>query len=244
MCGIAGFTGRSVGDSAIRAMTASLHHRGPDQQGVFHNSEVALGAVRLQVIDLDGGEQPFRTEDANHTIVYNGEIYNFQELRRELESLGHVFKSACDTEVALRAFVQWDSGCFRRFRGMFALAIWSARDQRLILGRDRLGIKPLYVRQNGPDLVFGSELKAILAHPGTSREIDSTALEQFLSLNYVPAPRTLIRGIEKLPAGSYLEWRGGRHRVTRYWNLEMRPDARITEADALTLTAGVEHGRV
>src|SRR3954454_20686456 len=106
MCGIAGFTGRGVGNSVIRSMTASLHHRGPDQQGVFHNNDVALGAVRLQVIDLDGGDQPVRTEDGAYTIVYNGEIYNFQELRRELESLGHVFRSSCDTEVALRSFAQ------------------------------------------------------------------------------------------------------------------------------------------
>ena len=136
MCGIAGFThyARSVDDAVIRRMTESLRHRGPDQQGVFCERHVALGAVRLQVIDLDGGEQPIRTEDGAFTIVYNGEIYNYLEIRRELERLGHKFRSACDTEVALRAFVQWDTDCFRRFRGMFAMAIWSANGERLCWG--------------------------------------------------------------------------------------------------------------
>ncbi|MCU1330288.1 MAG: asparagine synthase (glutamine-hydrolyzing) [Bryobacterales bacterium] len=213
-------------------MTESLHHRGPDQQGVFYDSQIALGAVRLQVMDLDGGEQPIHTDDGAFTIVYNGEIYNFAELRRELEALGHQFRSSCDTEVALRAFVEWDTDCFQRFRGMFALAIWSSRQQRLILGRDRLGIKPLYIRQTGGKLIFGSELKALLAHPAATRQLDPIALEQFLTLNYVPSPRTLIAGIEKLPAGSFLEWRGGESTITRYWKLEMRPDSRITEAAA------------
>ncbi len=234
MCGIAGFThySRSTDEGVLRRMTASLQHRGPDQQGVYYAPQIGLGAVRLQVIDLDGGEQPIRTDDGVFTIVYNGEIYNFAEVRTELEGLGHKFRSACDTEVALRAFVQWDTACFRRFRGMFALAIWDARQQRLVLCRDRLGIKPLYLRQDGSDIVFGSELKALLAHPRTTRVLDPVALEDFLSLNYVPSPRTLIAGIEKLPAGHFLEWRGGRHSVTPYWKLEFRPDSRITEEDA------------
>ena len=234
MCGIAGFThSASKHDEAvIQRMTATLTHRGPDQQGCYWTPEIALGAVRLQVIDLDGGEQPIRTGDGSHTIVYNGEIYNFAELRRELEGKGHRFRSHCDTEVALRAFVEWDTACFTRFRGMFAMAIWVEAEQRLVLARDRVGIKPLYVSRVGRDIVFGSELKALFAHPRVTRRLDVGALNDYLSLNYVPGPRTLIEGIQKLPQGHYLEWQDGVARVTPYWKLEMRPDARITEAAA------------
>ena len=241
MCGIAGFThySRNTGESVVRRMTEALRHRGPDQQGVHYADQIALGAVRLQVIDPDGGEQPISTEDGRFTIVYNGEIYNFAALRRELEALGHRFKSSCDTEVALRAFVQWDTCCFSRFRGMFALAIWCSDEQRLVLGRDRLGIKPLYIRRDGFDVVFASELKSLQVHPRATRRLDMVALSDYLSLNYVPAPRTLIEGIEKLPAGHYLEWQGGRHTVTRYWKLAFHPDDRMTKQDAIAELDGL-----
>ena len=236
MCGIAGFAQNKaqIDEPVIRRMTASVVHRGPDQQGCYVADHVALGAVRLQVIDLDGGEQPVQTEDGRFVIVYNGEIYNFQELRLELEGLGHRFRSNCDTEVALRAFAQWDTACFPRFRGMFALAVWSRDEQRLVLGRDRLGIKPLYIRKAGGDLIFGSELKVLFEHPAVTRRLDYRALQDFLSLNYVPAPRTLVQGIEKLPAGHYLEWKRGEIRVTPYWQLRFAPDHSITEEDAVT----------
>jgi asparagine synthase (glutamine-hydrolysing) len=213
-------------------MTESLRHRGPDQQGHHWSPCAALGAVRLQVIDLDGGEQPFQTEDGQTTIVYNGEIYNFGQLRADLEALGHRFRSRCDTEVALRAFVQWDIRCFERFRGMFAMAIWSERSKRLVLARDRMGIKPLYLRRIGRDIVFGSELKALFAHPRVTRNLDLDALQDFLSLNYVPGPRTLVEGIEKLPPGQYLEWRNGTATVTPYWTLRFAPDAGLDEESA------------
>ncbi len=237
MCGIAGFThnGRSLDESVIRRMTSSIRHRGPDQQGCYWSSDAALGAVRLQVIDLDGGDQPFHAGngwDGQPLIVYNGEIYNFAELRRDLEALGHRFRSRCDTEVALRAFLEWDTACFERFRGMFALAIWSEREKRLVLARDRMGIKPLYFSRLGRELVFGSELKAIFAHPRVERKLDRDALEDFLSLNYVPGPRTLVEGIEKLPPGNFLECRDGITRVTPYWTLRFAPDSRIDETSA------------
>jgi asparagine synthase (glutamine-hydrolysing) len=235
MCGIAGYTHSQshIEESVIRRMTRALTHRGPDQQDSFSTPIIALGAVRLQVIDLDGGEQPFRTEDGRTSIVYNGEIYNFREIRRDLEALGHRFRSDCDTEVALRAFVQWDSDCFRRFRGMFALAIWSENDSRLILARDRMGIKPLYISRIEGDLVFGSELKALFAHPRITRRLDRAALQDFLSLNYVPAPRTLVEGIEKLPSGHFLEWRKGHERLTCYWKLSMAPNQNLREETAV-----------
>jgi asparagine synthase (glutamine-hydrolysing) len=234
MCGIAGFThnGRSLDESVIRRMTAAIRHRGPDQQGCRWFSEAALGATRLQVIDLDGGEQPFASDDEQHVIVYNGEIYNFAELRRELEVIGHRFRSHCDTEVALHAFIQWDTACFERFHGMFGMAIWAEREKRLVLTRDRIGIKPLYFCRTGRDIIFGSELKVIFAHPRVERRLDRAALDDFLSLNYVPGPRTLVEGIEKLPPGHFLEWRDGVTRMTPYWTLRFAPDARIDEASA------------
>jgi asparagine synthase (glutamine-hydrolysing) len=235
MCGIAGYTHSHshIDASVIRRMTGSLTHRGPDQQDSFSTPMAALGAVRLQVIDLDGGEQPVHTEDGRTSIVYNGEIYNFLEIRRDLEALGHHFRSDCDTEVALRAFVQWDTECFTRFRGMFALAIWTENGKRLVLARDRMGIKPLYISRIQGDIVFGSELKALFAHPKVTRRLDREALQDFLSLNYVPSPRTLVKGIEKLPSGHFLEWRNGRETLTCYWKLDMAPDNRMRDDDAV-----------
>jgi asparagine synthase (glutamine-hydrolysing) len=234
MCGIAGFTGtaRNFDPTVIGRMTGALIHRGPDQHGCYSSSDIALGAVRLQIIDLDRGDQPMQSCDGLTTIVYNGEIYNFLEIRQQLEERGHCFRSHCDTEVALHAFLEWDTDCFRRFRGMFAMAVWSERDRRLVLARDRMGIKPLYISHIGRDIVFGSELKALFFHPRINRRLDHAALEDFLSLNYVPSPRTLVEGIEKLPSGHYLEWRDGRASVTPYWQLQFRPDSRIREEAA------------
>ncbi len=234
MCGIAGFTHchQTLDESVIRRMTHTLVHRGPDQQGVYYSPLTALGAVRLQVIDLDGGEQPIRDDPSQTVIVYNGEIFNFREIRAELESRGHRFRSDCDTEVALRAFLEWDTACFERFRGMFAIALWSNQTRRLVLARDRMGIKPLYIHRHGRDLVFGSELKALFEHPSVNRELDAAGLQMFLSYNYVPGRRTMVRGIEKLAAGCFLEWQDGLSKVTPYWKLQFAPDKSISLQDA------------
>jgi asparagine synthase (glutamine-hydrolysing) len=184
---------------------------------------VTLGAVRLKIIDLTGGDQPLASADGDSVIAFNGEIYNHAELRRELEARGHRFRTACDTEVVLEAFREWDVGCFPRLRGMFAAALWSEREKRLVLVRDRLGIKPLYIFRRGEDVYFGSELKAIFAHPEVPRELDLEALSYYLSLNYVPGRRTLAAGIEKLPPGHWLEWRHGQTRVERWWQLRFAP---------------------
>lgn len=249
MCGIAGFTHstRSDDEAVIHRMTASIMHRGPDQQGCFWGSTIALGAVRLKIIDLEGGEQPIHSDDGRTTIVYNGEIYNFAEVRDELESLGHKFHSHCDTEVALKAFLQWDTACFSRFRGMFAMAIWAEDTHRLVLCRDRMGIKPLYIRHTGSDIIFASELKALFEHPKVTRTLDLTALQDYLSLNYVPGPRTLVTGIEKLPPGYFLEWRDGVTTQTRWWKSTFAPDSRLDkqtateELDRLLRDAVKEH---
>lgn len=249
MCGIAGFTHRGVRNAqdVISQITRSLTHRGPDQQGVFTTSHIALGAVRLKIIDLAGGDQPIVTEDGNTVIVFNGEIYNYKALRAELEAKGHRFRSNCDTEVVLRAFLEWDTRCFERMHGMFGLALWSERDQRLVLARDRVGIKPLYYSRIGRSVIFGSELKVLLGHPDVSRNLDLSALQDYLSLNYVPGEHTLVEGIHKLRPGHLLESRRGKVWIRPYWQIRFAPDARIgledarSELDALLRQAVREH---
>ncbi len=203
MCGIAGFTRLNKGlrRGVAHRITETLYHRGPDQQGIFEGSEATLCAVRLKIIDLGGGDQPFASDDADSVIAFNGEIYNHLEIRAELAALGHKFRSHCDTETVLRAFLQWDMAAFSRMRGMFAAAIWTESRKRLLLVRDRMGIKPLYYYRHGDDIYFGSELKAILEHPETPRLLDVEALDSYLSVNYVPGPDTLMAGIHKVPAG-------------------------------------------
>ncbi|MBS1842268.1 MAG: asparagine synthase (glutamine-hydrolyzing) [Acidobacteria bacterium] len=230
MCGITGFTHRHEARVAERIALATdvLRHRGPDQSDTHYSERIALGAVRLKIIDLQGGDQPFFSDDLNTVLVFNGEIYNHAEIRAELETLGHEFISRCDTEVVLRAFLQWDTNCFARFRGMFALALWNEPKRRLILARDRVGIKPLYVHRRQDDIFFASELKSLFAHEEIPRELDHSALSYYLALNYVPGPFTLVKGIEKLAPGSWLEWNNGRVRTESFWNLSFQKDPRWT----------------
>jgi asparagine synthase (glutamine-hydrolysing) len=234
VCGITGYThrGRVFSPSAIKEATSTLIHRGPDQQGTHETADISLGAVRLKIIDLAAGAQPFFSEDRKAVLVFNGEIYNYRELRRELKELGHAFSTQSDTEVLLRAFLQWDTDCFRRLRGMFAAAFWSQDQRRLVLVRDRVGIKPLYVCRLGGDIYFGSELKSILVHPETPRQLDLSALHHYLALNYVPGPFTLIEGIQKLRPGYQLEWRDGLVLEEPYWKLPHAQDDHWTLPDA------------
>jgi len=221
LCGIAGFTHKrwSPGRERIELATATLTHRGPDQQGVFRAPLCSLGATRLKILDLHAGDQPIQNADGSAAIVFNGEIYNHLELRRELEQLGHTFQTHCDTETVFRAFQQWDVAAFARLRGMFALAVWDSASRRLVLARDRIGIKPLYMARLGEDLLFGSELKAILIHPEIDRRLSLDGLDCYLSMNYVPAPWTLVDGIEKVLPGYWVEWRDGRMCSEAYWRL-------------------------
>ena len=193
MCGIAGFTHlqRRPDPSRIRDAVETIRHRGPDQQGVFEADTVSLAIARLKIIDLETGTQPFFSPDGDTVIVFNGEVYNHAELRRELEQRGHNFRSHSDTEVVLASFLEWDVECFARFRGMFGLAVWTESRGRLVLARDRMGIKPLYVARRGADLYFASELKSIFVHPEIERNLNPAALDCYLSLNYVPAPYTI-----------------------------------------------------
>ncbi|HEX8818158.1 MAG TPA: asparagine synthase (glutamine-hydrolyzing) [Terriglobales bacterium] len=231
MCGIAGFTHKRWAPDADRIdrATATLTHRGPDQQGVVRSSICSMGATRLKIIDLAGGDQPIFSGDGDVAIVFNGEIYNHQELRRELESLGHRFYSHCDTETVLHAFLEWDTACFARLRGMFAIGLWTKSTKRLVLARDRMGIKPLYFARRGEDLFFGSELKAILIHPEIERRLSLDGLDCYLSLNYIPCPWTLVEGVEKLPPGQWLEWRDGKVTTQAYWMLpDTAPNKNLT----------------
>jgi asparagine synthase (glutamine-hydrolysing) len=249
LCGIAGFTHvrRAVAQGRIRDAVQSILHRGPNQQGVFESEAVSLGAARLKIIDIEGGDQPIVSDDGNTVIVFNGEIYNHLELRRELEQRGHHFHSRSDTETVLHAFREWDTGCFSRLRGMFAVALWEERDRRLVLARDRMGIKPLYIARRGEDLYFGSELKAILVHPEIERVLSLDGLDCYLSLNYVPAPWTLVEGIEKLLPGEWMEWRRGAIRRDFYWRLpaphqkRWAPEAAEAELDRLLKESVREH---
>jgi asparagine synthase (glutamine-hydrolysing) len=236
MCGIAGFTrlGEGGGRCVARQITETLTHRGPDQRGIFETDGVTLCAVRLKIIDLAGGDQPLLSRDGKTALVFNGEIYNHEEIRAELEERGYQFHSRCDTETLLAAFLEWDTGCFARLRGMFAAAFWTESNQRLVLVRDRLGIKPLYYSRSGDDVYFGSELKAILAHPGVGRQLDLEALGYYLSLNYVPGPRTLIEGIRKVPPGHFIEWQRGEFRMESWWRLPAPVPRRTSLGDAKT----------
>jgi len=247
MCGIAGFThARRAAPGRIEDAVASIVHRGPNQQGVFESEAVSLGAARLKIIDIEGGDQPIVSSDGDTVIVFNGEIYNHLELRRELEQRGHRFRSRSDTETVLNAFLEWDTECFSRLRGMFAVALWRESERRLVLARDRMGIKPLYIARRGDDLYFGSELKAILVHPEIERWLSLDGLDCYLSLNYVPAPWTLVEGIEKLLPGQWMEWQRGAIRTDSYWVLphgkeDWTPETAEAELDRLLKQSVREH---
>jgi asparagine synthase (glutamine-hydrolysing) len=221
LCGIAGFThkNRKAPDGRIQQAMETLHHRGPDQQGTFSAEVFSCCAARLKIIDLQCGNQPILENAGEWGIVFNGEVYNHVELRTELESLGHTFSSHSDTETVLKAFRQWDIESLSRLRGMFAFAIWNKPARRLILARDRLGIKPLYYSRIGEDLYFGSELKALFVHPEIPRKLSFDGLDCYLALNYIPSPWTLIDGIVKLPPGAWLQWQDGSVTTGNYWEL-------------------------
>jgi len=243
LCGIAGFTHfkQAAHPGRIQDAVGTLIHRGPNQQGVFESRTISLGAARLKIIDLNGGDQPIIDTPSGTVIAFNGEIYNHLELRAELESRGRRFYSHSDTETVLQAFLEWDTDCFSRMRGMFAVALWTESSGRLVLARDRVGIKPLYFARFGEDLYF-------FVHPEIERSLSLNGLDCYLSLNYVPAPWTLVEGIEKLRPGHWLEWRAGSIRNECYWQLPFRgerpeqdPRAAQEELDQLLKQSVAEH---
>lgn len=248
MCGIVGIfdtRGREAVDrQLLEQMNQSQFHRGPDEGGVHLEPGLGLGHRRLSIIDLSSGQQPLFNEDHSVVVTYNGEIYNFPELTAELKSLGHVFRTHCDTEVIVHAWEQWGDACVERFRGMFAFAVWDRNRQTLFLARDRLGIKPLFYALL-PDgrFVFGSELKALKLHPGLSRTIDPTAVEEYFAFGYVPEPKTIYRDVWKLPPGHTLLLRRGEALAPprQYWDVAFRPLGHLGEDEAAQeLTARFE----
>jgi asparagine synthase (glutamine-hydrolysing) len=239
MCGIAGLLTSvpDAGTDRVRAMIDAQQHRGPDAEGIWSDGICALGHRRLAILDLsDAGRQPLGNEDGTIWITFNGEIYNFQELRRELEGLGHQFRTRTDTEVIVHAYEQWGTGCVSRLRGMFAFGIWDQRRRRLFLARDRVGKKPLFYAQQRDRFLFASELQGLLADPDVPREVDLAAIDAYLSWGYVPAPETAFRGIAKLPPAHWLTLdltpEGPVLRVERYWSLAHVPKLRISAAEA------------
>ncbi len=233
MCGICGVAGAGADVEAVRRMNSRLVHRGPDSDGVFADGGVALAMRRLSIIDLEHGDQPISNEDGSLTVVQNGEIYNYRELRRELEGRGHRFRTSSDTEVLVHLYEEHGDGFVERLRGMFAIALWDGRERRLLLTRDRFGIKPLYYRLRDGTLSFASELKAMLEQPGFSREIDPRAVVAFLAFNSIPAPLTIFAEARKLPPGTLAVWREGELTQRRY----ARP-APVPAAEARRRPAG------
>ncbi|MGH3116730.1 MAG: asparagine synthase (glutamine-hydrolyzing) [Gaiellales bacterium] len=227
MCGIAGIVNadpsRRVWPETLRGMCDAMIHRGPDDHGEYIDGHAAIGMRRLSIIDVRGGRQPITNEDGTIWVVLNGEIYNYRQLRKDLETSGHRFRTTSDTEVIVHLFEEFGEACVHRLRGMFTFGIWDARRQALMLARDRVGIKPLYYAILPEGLVFASELKAMLTHPGIPRDLDPEAVAEYFTHLCVPGELSIFKGIRKLLPAHVLTYREGRIRVSRYW--QVQPDA-------------------
>lgn len=235
MCGICGFIynkkERPADQNVLKEMCQTITHRGPDDQGEIVLDQCGLGMRRLSIIDLNTGHQPISTANQEYTIVFNGEIYNFQEIRKILENKGHVFETLTDTEVILKGYAEWGVDICEKLNGMFSFAIWDRLKKRLFIARDRLGIKPLYYYLDDKKLVFGSEIKAILKSPDIEKEVDPVALNQFLTFEYIPAPHSIFKKIRKLEPGHFLLYSDGDIQIKPYWQLRPSEDT-WTEVDA------------
>lgn len=225
MCGICGFTIASAKDrdaeEVIKQMTRALTHRGPDDEGFYNDNNIVLGFRRLSIIDLHTGQQPIHNENSSIWIVFNGEIYNFLALRRELEAKGHLFYTMTDTEVIIHLYEEEGVRCLEKLDGMFAFALWDKNSKSLLLVRDRLGEKPLHYYPSAAGLVFASELKSLLRHPVVPREVDLHSLNKYLTYEYVPAPRTIYKGVYKVQPGHFVLYRNGQVKEERYWDVPM-----------------------
>lgn len=229
ICGIFNIDGKPVEMEVLRAMNDTLVHRGPDDEGYYLDGSVGLCHRRLSIIDLSTGKQPIYNEDKTKVVVFNGEIYNFQELRRELILAGHKFTTKTDTEVIIHGYEEWGEACVEKFRGMFAFAIWDGTRRAVFLARDRLGKKPLYYSLNNGTLAFASEIKALLKVDGTNNEIDLRAVSDYFSLGYVPAPKSIFRAVRKLPAGHTLIFSKEKFFVKQYWDVQFTGEEDASE---------------
>jgi asparagine synthase (glutamine-hydrolysing) len=246
MCGITGALwfdeASAVPAATLDRMTDALVHRGPDDRGTYlaplHADVaglvpgVALGFRRLSIIDLAGGHQPMTNEDGSVVMVFNGEIYNYRELRKRLEGSGHRFRTESDSETIIHLYEDLGTDCFELLNGMFAVAIWDAGRRQMVLARDRLGKKPLYYQATGQQVLFGSELKALAACPSFRRQISPGAIDQFLTYQYVPHPHTIYRHAAKVPPGHVAVIRDGQLKVSKYWRIDLRHEADIGEKEA------------
>lgn len=234
MCGIAGFAGYpDLGLPVLHRMIGRIAHRGPDDEGATYAYGTGIGMRRLAIIDVAHGHQPITSGDGSLSIVFNGEIYNYREIKDDLDRIGWSFRTNSDTETILIAYQAWGANCLQHLRGMFTFAILDHRDGSLFMARDRLGVKPLYIAQPGGRLVFGSEIKALLEHPDIRREINPAAVDDYLALRYVPGPHTLFRGVDKFPAAHYMIWRqNGSAKFFRYWEPHSRQSWKGSRAEA------------
>ncbi len=224
ICGIMHFNGEEPSDLQLKRMTDILQHRGPDDQGFFHEHQIGLGFRRLSIIDLQEGHQPLGNEDGSLQIIFNGEVYNYKHLRNELLGLGHVFKTHTDTEVIVHLYEEFGEECVKHLRGMFSFVIWDRKRRELFGARDHFGIKPFYYYKDQDQLVFGSEIKSILTVEGIDRKVDTESLINYLSFQYVPEPRTMFAGIYKLPpAHSFKVQASGDMKVSQYWDPSFEP---------------------
>lgn len=246
MCGIAGLVvaaNQPAPSPALgRDMTAVIRHRGPDDDGLHHDERALLGMRRLSIIDVEGGQQPVYGAGGDVCLVFNGEIYNYRELRAQLQADGHAFHSHGDAEVIMQAYLRDGAACFTRLDGMFAIAIWDRRDHSLLLARDRFGEKPLYYTHNERRLLFGSELKSLLQAPDCPRQINPEALRAYFTYGYVPCPLSIFSDIRKLPPAHYLRYRDGQLHLQRYWQASLAPKSALDEAAAEdALAAHLQH---
>ena len=235
MCGITGIVradGAPVDRQLVGRMSEAIRHRGPDEDGFYFHDGVGLAIRRLAIIDLKTGQQPIHNRDRTKWLVFNGEIYNYRELREKLEKLGHEFYTNSDTEAVVAAYEQYGTECPKHLRGMFALAIWDEREQSLFLARDRVGKKPLLYAQTNGQLIFGSEFSALVLHPDVSRDVDYEAIHHYLSFISVPAPLTAYRAIRKLEPGHWLLWKKDEVRIERYWQLDFTKKVSLSEEEA------------
>ena len=235
MCGIVGIVrndGKAIDEQLLSRMCEAIRHRGPDEDGFYINGSVGLAMRRLAIIDLKGGQQPIHNQDRSSWIVFNGEIYNYLELREKLEKLGHTFYTNSDTEAIVHAYDQFGTECPNHLRGMFAFAIWNERTQELFLARDRVGKKPLLYADVNGKLIFGSEFSALLLHPDIGRDIEPEALDYYLSFMCIPAPLTAYRAIRKLEPGHWLRWHNGNIETKRYWQPDFTKKIDISEEEA------------
>ncbi len=243
MCGIVGIVknnSHSAQREILERMNNCIVHRGPDDDGFYVNGSVGLAMRRLSIIDIAHGKQPIHNRDKTKWIVYNGEIYNFQELRSDLEKRGYQFYTNSDTEAIIHLYDEYGADCVQHLRGMFAFAIWDEIDQSLFIARDRVGKKPLlYSHQANGDLIFGSEFQALLAYPDISREVDYEAIDAYLSFLCVPAPMTAYKQIRKLEPAHWLKWKDGNIETKRYWQTDFSKKIKISEEDAIVETTRI-----